>query len=144
MELANTTRKTFVGTRLFLAGFILCLASLIACSRSYDREELYGTYIADYQFAKEKLVLNKDGTFTQEIQLKTKPEVNIRKGKWWYSTEGRSIHFDDQFMIVCDGWGRFIAKKDRPHFAAVICPVVGLTSIRIEVVHDCVEHWKQK
>src|SRR5229473_7259549 len=45
---------------------------------------LYGTYIADYKFAKETLTLNPDGTYVQQVTLKSDGRVSVARGKWNY------------------------------------------------------------
>ena len=88
-----------------------------------DESKLYGTYVADYEFAKEKLTINKDGTFVQEVALKTPPQVDMRgwlpiwkgrmrkvtlskadtaTGTWTYYVKPTTSYFmfDHNFMCV--------------------------------------------
>ena len=76
---------------------------VVAC-KVKDQSELYGTYLADYDVAKEKLTLNKDGTFIQEVILKATLEVNTTKGTWIYDSKSGYVGFRDNFMSVLNGF----------------------------------------
>jgi len=79
------------------------LLSMFSCEPS---RELPGTYVADYDAAKEKLVLNKDGTYTQEVMLKSNSKVDVSRGTWTYNPENQYLSFDDNFMLVLNGFGK--------------------------------------
>lgn len=90
--------------------------------------------MADYKVAKEKLTLNKDGTFIHEVTLKATGKVDVAKGTWIYKPQTGYVMFDENLMVVLDGFGEL-----RPDYAQ---PNPGLSSLpankycgRIEI--DC-------
>jgi hypothetical protein len=64
---------------LLLLLFILILISLSACNIPIlsvnDKSELFGTYIAEYPFAKQTLVIYPNGIFTQDIVIYGKTKI---------------------------------------------------------------------
>ncbi len=81
--------------------------------------ELPGTYVADYDVAKEKLTLNKDGTYIQEVTLKANSKVDVSRGRWSYDKETQYVTFEDNFMFVIDAFGKLnpdYAKRKRGIF----------------------------
>lgn len=66
-----------VASKLFRVGLICFLVLLMFGCKPKNQSELYGTYIADYDIAKEKLTLNKDGTFVQEVTLKAISKIDV-------------------------------------------------------------------
>ncbi len=95
----------------------LLLVNMIALSLSFvdcappTQSELYGTYIADYGLAEEKLVLYKDGTFYQEVMPKSNSKTDKATGTWLYRPRVKGdpssgyISFRENFMFVLDGFG---------------------------------------
>jgi hypothetical protein len=99
--------------------FVLFLS---ACKPS-GQSDLFGTYIADYEVAKEKLTLNKDGTFIQEVTLKATSKVDITKGEWSYDSASGYVTFEKNFLIVLNGFGELNHDYTKPSTGAVIEPV---------------------
>jgi hypothetical protein len=59
---------------------LLFLISLMfSCKAS--KSDLPGTYVADYDVAREKLMLNQDGTYMQEVTLKSNFKVDVSRGR---------------------------------------------------------------
>jgi hypothetical protein len=82
---------------------ILCLVlNLVACNVK-DQSELYGRYLADYEVAKEKLTLNRDATFTQEVVLKASSKVEVATGTWSYNPETGYVSLNGGFIVVLNG-----------------------------------------
>jgi len=90
---------------------LLCLICFVSC-KPKNQTELYGTYVADYDVAKEKLTLNKDGTFIQEVTLKKSLKVDLTEGKWSYNPETGYVNFKENFMLVLNGF-----RKLNPDYA---------------------------
>jgi len=90
--------------------FKLCLSliltwSLIACQLR-GKPDLFGTYMANYNVAREKITLNEDGTFIQEVTLKATSKVDITKGKWIYDDKTGYVWFSENYMQVLNGLGQ--------------------------------------
>jgi hypothetical protein len=84
---------------------------------------LCGTYEADYEIAKEKLTLNKDGAFTQEVTLKTTGKVDVAKGTWKYDSSDGYITFNENMMGVLNGFQEFDPDYLRPNQGQGVLPV---------------------
>ena len=97
---------------LLLAFVFLSFTPLIFVVR--DQSKLYGTYLADYEFATEKVTINKDGTFIQEVTLAETSKVDIAKGTWKYDSEDGVFIFDHNFMCVKDGFARLKPDYAKP------------------------------
>jgi hypothetical protein len=57
--------------------------------------------------AREKLILNRDGTFRQEATIKATSKVDVAKGTWRYDSKSGYVRFDGGFMSVLDGFRQF-------------------------------------
>ena len=77
--------------------------AVVACKLT-NQSELYGTYLADYDVAKEKLTLHKDGTFFQEVTLKSTSRVDTSEGTWTYDPKTGYVRFKENFMPVLNGF----------------------------------------
>ena len=82
-------------------------------SQPRQTSALYGTYVADHKFAKETLTLNPDGTYVQQVILKSDGRVSVARGKWRYDPGTAYATFDHNMMLVMDGFQHF-----RPNYAA--------------------------
>jgi hypothetical protein len=69
------------------------------CLYPSDRDELLGTYVAEYEFGTDKLELKSDGPFTQEVTLKEEGNVIHGDGRWKYDKGKRYIHFEDIYVL---------------------------------------------
>lgn len=87
--------------RISIAFFLIL--SVVAC-KVKGQSELYGTYLADYDVAKEKLTLNKNGTFIQEVTLKANLKIVTTEGTWIYDSKSGYVGFRDNFMSVLNGF----------------------------------------
>lgn len=123
-----------VNSRTKLLSFCIVLVgllSVIACKPN-DQSELYGTYIADYDVAKEKLTLNQDGTFIQEVTLKTTKRVDITRGTWTYDSKTGYVRFHDSFMSILNGFGELNPNYNRNLGSSSLPAVKHFGSIKIE------------
>jgi len=89
---------------------LFLISSIPSCKA--PKFELPGTYVADYDVAKEKLTLNKDGTYIQEVTLKANSKVDVSRGRWSYDKETQYVTFYDNFMFVINGF-----QKLNPDYA---------------------------
>lgn len=98
---------------IILVGVLSILASLISgCSNRVQESELYGIYLAEYESGAEKLTLQKDGKYVQEVLLKGTEKPTINSGMWRYDPTRNRVELQDCFGVG-DGFG-----KIRPDFAA--------------------------
>ena len=92
---------------------------LSACGRPKSASDLIGNYEADYDVAREKVTLNSDNTFVQEVTLKSTGKVDVSKGPWKYDPADGYVTLEN-FMAVLDGF-----RKLNPDYAH---PKPGLTA----------------
>jgi hypothetical protein len=101
----------------------LCSAELlVACSQPKTESDLYGSYEADYDTAKEKLVLNRNGTFVQDVVLKATGKEDTTDGTWSYDSKRGYVTFSENFMCVVDGFGQLDPNYSRPKAGSVDYP----------------------
>ena len=105
---------------------VLCLVLSVVACKVKNQSEFYSTYLADYNVAKEKLTLNKDGTFVQEVTLKATSKIDIAKGKWSYNAETGYVTFYENFMIVLNGFRKLNPDYTHPKPGFVIIPAAKL------------------
>lgn len=101
---------------------IFLALSMFSC-KPKSQSELYGSYVADYNVAKEKVTLNKDGTFIQEVALKATAKVDIAKGTWSYDPKSGYVSFEQNFMVVLDGFRKLDPNYAHPKPGGVDYPV---------------------
>jgi hypothetical protein len=85
-----------------------------------DQSKLYGTYVADNEFVRERLTIKEDGTFIQEVTLKASSKVDTAKGTWTYAAKHGSFTFDHNFMCVVDAGGRLRADYAQPRDTGLV------------------------
>jgi hypothetical protein len=61
---------------------VLAVLLLVGCSTSSKDSDLYGAYLATYENGTEKLTLERDGTFIQEVRLDGSDEAVVNLGTW--------------------------------------------------------------
>ncbi len=81
------------------------LVILTACGRPVERADVPGTYRSEYDFATTQLTLSPDGTFSQEVRLKS-GEATQQKGVWRYDPPAQRLTLD-KCLDVNDGFRRF-------------------------------------
>jgi len=81
------------------------------CSMRVRESELYGVYVAEYENGREKLTLEKDGRYVQEVTPKGSDKPTINSGPWKYHHLSNRVELEDCFGVN-DGFG-----KIRPDFA---------------------------
>lgn len=108
--------------RLLLIFGLLGVVVVVGC-KPLSRSELCGHYLADYKFAIEKVVVNCDGSFEQEVTLKSTRVKSVGRGSWTYDSAEGYIVFDGTFFVVQDGAGNFNPQYAVPRPAIVSFPV---------------------
>ena len=101
------------------------LVILTACGRPIERAEVPGTYRSEYDFATTQLTLSPDGTFSQEVRLKS-GDTAQQKGVWRYDTAAQRLTLD-KCLDVNDGFRRLNKEYRTP----MVCNLpVGQSSAR--------------
>lgn len=97
-----------------------CLA-IFGCSAKVSPEKVYGTYVASYPFGRVTLSLNRDGTFSQQIEIKGEQPLTVR-GQWSYDSQASFVHLDG-FIIVDAGNGSLSSDWRTPKSNLVLLDV---------------------
>ena len=108
---------------LSISALFCCAWLFFGCGKPSSAADLYGNFVADYKVASEKLVLNRDGTFAQEVTIKGTGKVNIATGAWSYDPKKGYIRFDETFMSVLNGFREFDSNYARPKVGKVVTKV---------------------
>jgi hypothetical protein len=98
-------------------------------------DELWGTYIADYDLAKETLVLNRNGKFKQEVFLKSTGKIDFAYGTWDYDLKTQHIYFKDNYMAVQGSFGKLnpeYNKSESKNASPEVTTFFGVVSITID------------
>lgn len=100
---------------------ILTLSVLVGCTpqlafpaKGLPIARLFGVYEADYAVARERLVLNRNQTFYQEVTLKSTGQVDSAKGTWSYDPTDGYVTFHNNFITVLDGFGQLVPDYAHP------------------------------
>lgn len=100
-----------------MADCLFILGALISgCSIRVPESQLAGVYVAEYKNGTEKLTLEKDGKFVQEITVKGKDKTVVNSGRWKYQLLGNDVSARvglEDCLGVNDGFGAI-----RPDFAS--------------------------
>ena len=120
---------------MFFIGLLFCASCMFGCGKPKSTGELSGTYVADYKVAREKLILNPDGMFTQEVTIKATAKVDVAKGTWHYDSKSGYVRFDGGFMSVLDGFRQFDPEYRNPKPGIVALPA-GKTFGRLSIGVD--------
>lgn len=127
---STEARGRIAGVALFAISLFV-MSVILGCTPN-SRAELCGTYVAQYDVAREKLTLNEDGTFVQEVAFKSASKTDIAKGRWTYDSRAGYITFHENFMLVLDGFKKFKPNYAHPEPGIVVMSVEEvLGSIRI-------------
>lgn len=98
--------------RLAAIGLVLAVGAFCAaCSLSPQKSDLYGTYVAKYHTGTERLTINKDGSFSQEVTLESSREPVENTGSWTWDASTHFVYLAG-CLSVNDGRGGI-----RPDFA---------------------------
>ncbi|GAB4343760.1 MAG: hypothetical protein Kow0099_22590 [Candidatus Abyssubacteria bacterium] len=92
--------------------------------------------MVDDKLAKEKLVLFEDGTFYQEVSLKSRSRLDKTSGTWSYRPRTKGVPlsgyilFHENFIYVPDHFGEKV-KPDYPNPGGAALPVGRFLRITI-------------
>ena len=97
--------------RLQLRSFIGILTIIsLCCGSKVEINEIVGSYIMQYPYGTEELLIEKRGYYMQTFRVKGENNVWTNKGKWEYDEKGSRIILLDAILID-DNFG-----KMRPQF----------------------------
>ena len=92
--------------------YSLCVSlSLVcsACMMEIDITEVYGTYVAEYPFGTEKIVLQENGRYSQEVIIKADGKITVQTEQWEYDRQTNRVYLR-RCLLVTDGLGAL--RKD--------------------------------
>ena len=130
------------------AAFILSgcrAATSLFWSQPRQAGALYGTYVAENKFAKETLTLNPDGTYLQQVSLKSDGRTSLACGNWHYDPATAYATFDHHMMLVTDGFQNFLTYYATPRKEGLVSLPVDrlLGQVRIGAADDAAPYKKQ-
>jgi hypothetical protein len=105
-----------------LVACMLVSVSTSACTHPRDVTEIFGTYVAEYPFGKERLTLMSNAEYLQEVIISGKPNVPTVSGRWWYDTATRYVHLENA-LVIADGFGNLRKGYDKASVGDTILPV---------------------
>jgi len=115
-----------VGSRLPIRWLGLGLVIVLSgCGRAPSKAEVPGTYLADYDFATDTLVIKADGRFTQTVTLRATGKVVTASGAWSFDLQDHYIGLDGM-LVVSDYANKLVPDFDKR---------------RDYLVHEPVERW---
>jgi hypothetical protein len=108
-------------TKKFVGVFLFMVVLIPACTRVKDTD-LYGTYVAKYSFGTEKLILNTNGVYQQEITIKGIPNTLTHSGHWRYEPRDKYIELENG-LAVQSPTGALENNYNVPFNGLVLCKV---------------------
>ena len=72
-------------------------------------EHVYGTYVAQYPFATDTIVLGRDGKFTQQVEVTNNPPSKTIRGTWSFDPKIAYVMLDT-YISVDNGFGKLNPK----------------------------------
>lgn len=99
----------------------MTLLLLSACT-PVKEQDLYGTYLAKYLFGSEKLTLNANGTYKQEVTIKGEPKILEHEGRWRFAAEDNYVELENG-LAVQNGFGELSKDYSVPFDGLVLCKI---------------------
>src|SRR5258706_13561363 len=96
---------------------LLVLSMLLTACSSVKSEDLVGQYIAYYPFGTERVTLNADGTYSQDIRLKLNNQRLDHIGRWRYSAEDTYVELEDALDVADRSEERRVGKECRSRWS---------------------------
>jgi hypothetical protein len=88
---------------------LVVLMLVTACSIRVPQDEIYGVYVAEYDRATERVIIDRGGTFTQEVRVQGADKPVTNTGRWTYDESKRRLGLQD-CLWVNDGFGKVREK----------------------------------
>ena len=90
-----------------------------ACSPPQSAADVQGAYVANYAFGTDRIILRADGTFRQEIAVRSQQDTAVATGTWEYELTGHRVALGKVYLHGCmtfaDGFGRM-----RPNYRELV------------------------
>ena len=123
---------------------ILILFFLLPACTPVEEKDLYGTYVANYTFGSERLTLNADGEYIQDVFLKGKSKTLTHRGHWWYEPEYKDVRLE-KGLDIADPAGGLRKDYNVPFDGVVLAHVRrAFPSIRLGTAYEDVDFVKMK
>ncbi len=90
---------------------VILMGFMSGCGGSIKISDLAGTYIADFGFATDMLIINPDNRYTQTIKIKENDKTAIVNGTWRFDEKNGALHFS-AFMVVINGFSQMVTNFD--------------------------------
>ncbi len=121
--------------------FLILVVASYSCS-PVKENDLYGTYIARYSFGTEKVSLNADGIYIQEVTIDGHPNALGHTGRWRYEPRDRYVELENAFDVA-DPAGGLKRNFDVPFGGLVLMKIRGdFPSIKLGTVYEDVDFEK--
>jgi len=88
---------------------------LSACDKPVTLSNLAGTYVADFGFATDTLVLKEGGQCVQTIKIKDDNRVVTKSSTWRFRPGQRDIVISSNYMLIVDGFSQMKTNFDGPN-----------------------------
>ncbi len=125
-------------------GFLLIIIMMMPACTPDKEKDLYGAYIAKYPFATEKVTLNADGTYIQEVSIKGDPKTLTHKGRWRYEPSDKYVELENA-LDVTEPSGGLRKNYSIPFNGLVLMKVRRVfPSIRLGTAYEDIDFKKVK
>lgn len=92
----QSTSQKFV---VFLCRLSLLLVVIVTSGCAAKLKDLPGRYVCQYPFGVELLILRKDGTFTQLVDVDGTDESVVHRGAWEYNEVSGELRLLDAILV---------------------------------------------
>ena len=96
---------------------------LCGCGNSVKPSEIPGVYKSVYSQGMEVLALKENGSFLQDIRLKSATNVVRTTGTWRFDSRDQSIIFDQRYLITLTATKELDPNFQRPQTGVAIRPI---------------------
>lgn len=105
-----------------IAIMLLMLTVLLQACGPVTERDLYGTYIVNYTFGVEKLTLNANGSYKQEVTIKDDPKTLEHEGRWRFAASDNYVELENG-LDVQTAFGELRKNYSVPFNGLVLCKV---------------------
>ena len=117
----RSTNKVKIVSVLAIVVFLTVFFIVFPCSFGVNNPRvLLGTYFVEHEYATEKIILKKEGVFIHEVTAKGSSKTDVAEGQWKYNADSGYLTFDENFMIVVDGFNKFIPDYAKPRSSGIV------------------------
>lgn len=85
------------------AAFVIMATTFVSCRTEVPaKDDLYGTYFVEFPFGQETLVLNRDGTYDQEIVIHQDSDTVRYSNSWRYDDQDGKVVLERGLSLLAD------------------------------------------